>query len=265
MQNKDLNILFLGDIVGHPGRSAVKRFLELHRSEYDFVFANCENTTSGKGLNPMHMEELFSYNIDVLTSGNHIWYHKEIIPYLKEKPILRPINYPPGTPGEGYYLFAMHSGEKIAIINVMGRVFLNELDCPFRSMDAILLDIPKHVNIILVDFHAETTSEKEAMGYYLDGRVSAILGTHTHVQTNDYKILTGGTAYITDTGMCGTEDSVIGVEKELVLQKYLTSLPVYFKVAAKGPKRIDWVAVTLNRETGKASEIKAGHEFFNDI
>jgi metallophosphoesterase (TIGR00282 family) len=262
MQNNSLKILFLGDIVGSPGRLAVKAFLETHRKHYDFVFANCENATSGKGINPEHLNNLLSYGIDVLTSGNHIWYHKEIFPYLKEKPVIRPLNYPPGTPGEGYTIFQTHGGQKIAILNVMGRVMIAELDCPFRSMDAVLEEIPKDIKIILVDFHAETTSEKRAMGFYLDGRISAMVGTHTHVQTNDVKILSKGTGYITDAGMCGPEDSVIGVEKDLVIQKYLTCLPTFFKVAEKGSKRVDFVSFEIDIETGKASNAEAGCEFF---
>jgi metallophosphoesterase (TIGR00282 family) len=262
MPNNELKVLFLGDIVGSPGRLSVKAFLETHRKEYDFVFANCENATSGKGLNPEHLGNLLSYGIDVLTSGNHIWYHKEIFPYLKEKPVVRPLNYPPGTPGEGYTIFQTHSGSRIAILNVMGRVLITELDCPFRSIDAVLEELPKDVKIILVDFHAETTSEKRAMGFYLDGRVTAMVGTHTHVQTNDFKILPEGTAYITDAGMCGPEDSVIGVDKDLVIQKYLTCLPTFFKVAEKGPKRVDFVSLVIDIDSGKASQIKAGCEFF---
>jgi metallophosphoesterase (TIGR00282 family) len=262
MLNNELKVLFLGDIVGGPGRLSVKAFLEIHKKKYDFVFANCENATSGKGLNPTHLADLLSYGIDVLTSGNHIWYHKEILPYLKEKPVVRPLNYPPGTPGEGYTIFRTHNGLNIAVLNVMGRVFINELDCPFRGIDAVLEEISKDIKIILVDFHAETTSEKRAMGFYLDGRVSAMVGTHTHVQTNDFKILAGGLGYITDAGMCGTEDSVIGVETELVLQRYLTNMPTFFKVAEKGQKRVDWVSMTIDCSTGKTNQIQAGHEFF---
>lgn len=262
MLNNELTVLFLGDIVGSPGRLAVKAFLASHRKDYDFVFANCENATSGKGINPSHLVDLLSYGIDVLTSGNHIWYHKEVIPYLKEKPIIRPLNYPPGTPGEGYTIFQTHQGIRIAILNVMGRVLITELDCPFRSIDGVLEEIPEEVKIRLVDFHAETTSEKRAMGFYLDGRVSAMIGTHTHVQTNDYKVLPEGTGYITDAGMCGSEDSVIGVEKELVIQKYLTCMPTFFKVADKGPKRVDFVSLQINTTSGKATNISAGYEYF---
>lgn len=262
MPNNSLKVLFLGDIVGSPGRLSVKAFLAIHRNEYDFVFANCENATSGKGINPSHLVDLLSYGIDVLTSGNHIWYHKEIIPYLKEKPVVRPLNYPPGTPGEGYTIFQTQSGIRIAVLNVMGRVLITELDCPFRSIDNVLEEIPKGITIKLIDFHAETTSEKRAMGFYLDGRVSAMVGTHTHVQTNDFSILPEGTAYITDAGMCGTEDSVIGVEKELVIQKYLTCMPTFFKVAEKGTKRVDFVSLQIDTLSGKATNITAGHEFF---
>ncbi len=230
-----MRILFIGDIVGSPGRRAVEELVPrlVDRWLVDLVVANGENASGGIGITPLVAEELLNQGIDVLTSGNHIWKHKEIIPYLKETDrLLRPANYPPDTPGAGHTVVETAAGQPVAIINLEGRVFMNPLECPFRTADRILAALPPHVTTILVDLHAEATSEKLALGWYLDGRVSAVLGTHTHVQTADERLLPGGTGYITDVGMTGPVNSVIGMKKEIILERFLTQRPQPFKVAS---------------------------------
>jgi len=230
-----MNILFIGDIVGGPGRRAVEELLPRLVDRYliDLVVANGENAAGGIGITPAVADQLLGLGIDVLTSGNHIWKHKEILPYLDETDrLLRPANYPPPTPGRGHVVVETAAGEPVAIINLEGRVFMNALECPFRTADQILASLPPEVRTILVDMHAEATSEKQAMGWHLDGRVSAVVGTHTHVQTADDRLLPGGTGYISDAGMTGPLDSVIGMKKEIVLERFLSQRPQPFKVAA---------------------------------
>jgi metallophosphoesterase (TIGR00282 family) len=201
-----MKVLFIGDIVGKSGRTAVKAFLPkfIERYKIDFVLANGENAAGGFGITEKVAAEIFSLGVHILTSGNHIWDKKEAIPYLyKESRILRPINYPPGVPGYGSFIHTTQDGVKVAVLNVSGRVFMSNMDCPFRASEEEIKKIKELTNIIIVDFHAEATSEKMAYGYFLDGKVSAVIGTHTHVQTADEKILPGGTAYITDVGMTG--------------------------------------------------------------
>lgn len=229
-----MKILFIGDIVGAPGRRAIAGLLHkvVDRHQIDLVVANGENASGGLGITPEVAEQLLQGGIDVLTSGNHIWKHKEIIPYLETTDrLLRPANYPPGTPGHGLALVETASGEKAAILNLEGRVFMSPLPCPFRTADAELARLPAEVKIILVDFHAEATSEKLALGWYLDGRVSAVIGTHTHVQTADERILPGGAGYLTDVGMTGPLDGVIGMDRQVIIQRFLTQIPQKFKVA----------------------------------
>lgn len=231
-----MNVLFIGDVVGAPGRRAVAELLDRAVDRYfiDLVVANGENAAGGLGITPAVADELLNTEIDILTSGNHIWKHKEIIPYLEESDrLLRPANYPPKTPGRGYTLVKIASGEPAAILNLEGRVFMSPLECPFRTADQVLEALPKEVKIIIVDMHAEATSEKLAMGWYLAGRVSAVVGTHTHVQTADERILPGGTGYITDAGMTGPVDSVIGMKKEIILERFLSQRPQPFKVATQ--------------------------------
>jgi hypothetical protein len=231
-----VKILFIGDIVGAPGRRAVEEFLDrtVDRCAIDLVVANGENASGGIGITPQVAEQLFNLRIDVLTSGNHIWKHKEIIPYLDDTDrLLRPANYPPGTPGQGFTLVETAAGEPAAIVNLEGRVFMSALECPFRTADQVLGELPPEVKVILVDMHAEATSEKLALGWYLDGRVSAVVGTHTHVQTADERILPRGAGYITDAGMTGPVDSVIGMKKEVILERFLTMRPQSFKVASQ--------------------------------
>jgi metallophosphoesterase (TIGR00282 family) len=231
-----MNVLFLGDIVGSPGRRAVEELLYRLVDRYliDLVVGNAENASGGIGITPPVADQLLNMGIDLLTSGNHIWKHKDILPYLEDTDrLLRPANYPPDTPGRGYTVLETAIGEKAAVINLEGRVFMNPLECPFRTVDQVLSLVPPEVKVILVDMHAEATSEKLAMGWYLDGRVSAVVGTHTHVQTADERVLPQGTAYITDVGMTGPINSVIGMKTEVILERFLTQRPQSFKVASQ--------------------------------
>jgi metallophosphoesterase (TIGR00282 family) len=247
-------ILVIGDIVGRPGRQAVQEFLHGLRWQYrvDLVIANGENVAGGFGLTVKTTKELLRYGVDVLTSGNHIWAQKEIVSHLDDDgmPILRPLNYPPGVPGRGYLI----SG-KTMVVNLIGRTFMNNYDCPFRAMDKLLAEIEPKPPIIIVDFHAEATSEKIALGRYLDGRVSAVLGTHTHVGTIDTQILPGGTAYVTDIGMTGPTDSVIGDDAEAVIQRFLTMLPHHLSVG-KGKPVLNAVVIEVDEDSGKTISIE---------
>jgi len=248
-----LKILAIGDIIGKPGRNAVKKILPGLRSEYNIalVIGNGENAAGGLGLTPSTAQELFDSGIDVITTGNHIWAYKEIIPYMENEPaLLRPLNYPPTNPGRGYVL-----KKKVLIINLMGRVFMGHVDCPFRAMDQLLAEFEHESIPIIVDFHAEATSEKVAMGKYLDGRVSAVLGTHTHVGTIDAQILPKGTAYVTDIGMVGPIDSVIGDDPDSVITRFLTQMTSRLSVG-KGKVSFDAILVEVDKKTGKAVDIK---------
>jgi metallophosphoesterase (TIGR00282 family) len=248
-----LRILAIGDIIGKPGRKAVKEILPVLCDEHniDLVVGNGENAAGGLGLTPNTAEELFDSGIDVITTGNHIWAYNEIIPYLdSELAILRPLNYPPMNPGRGYLL-----KNNVLIINLVGRVFMSHVDCPFRAMDQLLAEFEHKSIPIIVDFHAEATSEKVAMGRYLDGRVSAVLGTHTHVGTADAHILSGGTAYVTDIGMVGPMDSVIGDDPDSVINRFLTQIPSRLSVG-KGKVSFDAILVEVDEKTGKAVDIK---------
>jgi len=244
-------ILAIGDLVGKPGRKAISQLLPGLRQQYglDLVIANAKNAAGGRGLTPDTAKELLDSGVDVLTSGNHIWAQKEIIPHLDgDMPILRPLNYPAGVPGKGYLVI-----KGVAVVNLMGRVFIGDFDCPFRAMDQLLAKLePK---IIIVDFHAEATSEKVAMGRYLDGRVSAVLGTHTHVGTIDTQLLPKGTAYVSDIGMSGPIDSVIGDDTEDVLQRFLTQMPHRLGVG-KGKVAFNAIMVGVDDKTGKATSIE---------
>jgi len=255
-----MRILFIGDIYGQPGRRIVKEALPALREEYapDLILANGENAAAGFGITPPLVEELLDLGIAVLTSGNHIWDKKEILPYLAEHAdgrLLRPANYPASTPGHGLYVGKTKAGIEYAVLNLQGRVFMPSIDCPFRTADALLERIPGNVKIRIVDMHAEATSEKLALGWYLEGRVTAVLGTHTHVPTADETILPGGTAYLTDVGMTGPYDSVIGVEKELVIQRFLNQLPARFEVA-KGDVRLCGVLIEADAQSGRALSIQ---------
>ena len=245
-------ILAVGDIIGQPGRQAINELLPGLRKQYglDLVIANGENVAGGLGLTPTTANDLLDAGVDVLTSGNHIWAQKEIIPYLDgELPILRPLNYPPGVPGRGY----MVKGQAL-VVNLIGRTFMGNFDCPFRAMDQLLAELGHKPPVIIVDFHAEATSEKMAMGRYLDGRVSAMLGTHTHVGTIDAQLLPQGTAYVTDIGMAGPINSVIGDTTETVLQRFLTAIPNPLSVG-KGKTMLNAILVRVDDESGKAINI----------
>jgi len=253
-----LNLLFVGDVVGRAGRQILAQRLPslVDRYMVDLVVANAENAAAGYGLTQPVMKELYEAGADVLTSGNHIWDKKEIIEVLKkDKRLLRPHNYPQGLAGQGYGLYETAGGIPVAVINLEGRVFMKNLDCPFLSADQILDKIRGQAKIILVDFHAEATSEKQALGYYLAGRVSAVVGTHTHVQTADEKILSGGTGYLTDVGMSGAQDAIIGNQKEAALQRFLTQLPVKLEVAKKDPL-LCAVLLTMDEESGRCTSIQ---------
>jgi metallophosphoesterase (TIGR00282 family) len=250
-KEKIVLILAIGDLVGRPGRKAISQFLPGLRQQYalDLVIANAENVAGGIGLTPDTAKELLKGGVDVLTSGNHIWAQKEIIPYLdSDMPILRPLNYPPGVPGKGYIVVG-----QVAVVNLMGRVFIGNFDCPFRAMDQLLASLEQ--KIIIVDFHAEATSEKVAMGRYLDGRVSAVLGTHTHVGTIDAQLLPQGTAYVSDIGMSGPADSVIGDDTDAVLQRFLTQIPHHLSVG-KGKTILNAILVGVDDNTGRATSIE---------
>ncbi len=248
-----MNILAIGDIIGKPGRNAVKEILPGLVDEYsiDLVVGNGENAAGGLGLTPSTAEDLFDSGIDVITSGNHIWAHNDIIPCLdSELAILRPLNYPPINPGRGYL-----KKSNVLIVNLVGRVFMGHVDCPFRAMDKLLTDSGHKSIPVIVDFHAEATSEKVAMGRYLDGRVSAVLGTHTHVGTADARILPGGTAYVTDIGMVGPMESVIGDDSDAVIKRFLTQIPGRLSVG-KGEVSFDAILVEVDEKTGKATDVQ---------
>lgn len=253
-----MNILFFGDIMGKPGRQALKRMLPSLRQRYsaEFIIANGENASGGVGLTPDEFAEIMRMGVDAVTTGNHIWKHKAVYPVLdRESTIVRPANYPEGTPGRGLTVLEAANGVKIALMNLQGRTYLEDIDCPFRTADALIKEIPDDVRIRLIDFHAETTSEKKALGFHLDGRISGLFGTHTHVQTADAMILPKGTGYITDAGMCGVELSCLGMDPEIIVGRFLTRLPQRFKLA-KGKASINGVCLTVDPDTGKAMDIK---------
>jgi metallophosphoesterase (TIGR00282 family) len=251
MQN-EIRVLFLGDVVGKPGRKAVERFIKTVNA--DFKIINGENLAGGIGITPSVAVEMLSCGIDIITTGNHIWKKKEIVPFLmEEQRVLRPLNYPEGTPGFGYRV--MHkNGKTLCVANIEGRIFMNPLLCPFRAMEELLGQIESRIPII-VDFHAEATSEKVAMGWFLDGKVAAVLGTHTHIQTADEKILPNGTGYITDAGMVGPADSVIGMDKMAVLERFITQMPQKFEVG-KNDIEIQGVIVTIDSDSKKCVKIE---------
>jgi 2',3'-cyclic-nucleotide 2'-phosphodiesterase len=253
-----MHILFIGDIFASPGRHIVADHLQdiKETNHIDLAIANAENAAGGFGITPSIAEELFAMGLDVLTSGNHIWDKKEIFDYLPRQPkLLRPANYPGESPGQGILVARSRQDIPCAVINLQGRTYMPDTDCPFRKVDQILRDLDPSVKVRFVDFHAEVTSEKMAMGWYLDGRVSAMVGTHTHLPTADTRILPGGTAYQTDVGMTGPYDSVIGVKKELILQRFLTALPVRME-AAKGSPELHSVIVEVDETTGRAVAIR---------
>lgn len=253
-----MRVLLIGDITGSPGRNFIKERLKgLHKEErIDFTIANAENAAGGSGVTPEIAEELFSYGIDLLTSGDHIWKRREIIEFIsRDSRILRPANYPDNTPGFGWGVYKTKSGLEIGVINLIGRVFMQAVDCPFRRVTDCIKKIEESTKIIFVDIHAEATSEKVALGWYLDGLVSCVFGTHTHVQTADEKLLPKGTAYITDIGMTGPFDSVIGRKKEQILERFLTQMPVRFQMAEEDVQ-LHGAVVEVDQKTARPLSIK---------
>jgi metallophosphoesterase (TIGR00282 family) len=247
-------VLMVGDIVGKLGRRAVASELpELRKTHgVDLVVANGENTAGGRGLTPDTAEELYESGVDVITSGNHIWENRDVYPLLEgEQPVIRPLNYPAGTPGRGVF-----RRDGVAVVNAMGRAFMGvQMDCPFRAMDAALTTL-QDCTVILVDFHAEATSEKVGMGHYLDGRVSCVAGTHTHIPTSDARVLPKGTAYVSDLGMCGALDSVLGMQIEPVIERFLTQRPNRWNPVDKGPAVFNSVLIEIDNANGKAITIE---------
>jgi metallophosphoesterase (TIGR00282 family) len=252
-----MKVLMVGDIYGEPGRQALQRLLPRIRQEHaiDLAVVNVENAAGGFGVTGAMAKAFLEQGADVLTSGNHIWDKKEIVEYItRENLLLRPANFPEGTPGVGY-VTVKAGPHRVGVINLMGRIFMSPIDCPFRKADEIIPVLRRETPIILVDMHAEATSESVAMGWYLAGRVSAVVGTHRHVQTADERILPGGTAYITDLGLTGPTDGVIGVDRDLIIQRFMTQMPIRFETA-KGPAALHGVVITLDPETGRASGIE---------
>lgn len=247
-----MKILVVGDIVGKPGREATEQLVPRLRKRYaiDMVIANCENAAGGVGITQSTAESILESEVDVLTTGNHVWRRKEVLPYLdSDAPIIRPLNYPPNVPGRGHITIG-----GVMVANLVGRTFMKSYDCPFRAMDELLAAVDKTPKIIIVDMHAEATSEKVAMGWYLDGRVTAVIGTHTHVGTVDTRVLPQGTAYVTDIGMVGPIESVIGADKEVILSSFLTQMP-FNQSVGKGDTVFNSVLIDVDESTGRAISI----------
>lgn len=253
-----IRLLFVGDVSGQPGRRAIGRLLRALRSslDIDFIVVNGENAAGGLGVTRPTAIELLNAGADAITLGNHTFSKQDVQIYLEEEPrIIRPANYPPGVPGRGWEIFQTKTGDNIAVINLLGRTFMAPMDCPFRTADEVLDEIGRSTKIILVDFHAEATSEKKALGWYLNGRVSAVLGTHTHVQTSDERVLSQGTAYITDAGMTGVHDSVLGLDTDAVIERFKTMVPGKF-VLASGMATLQGVMIDIDADSGKATAIQ---------
>jgi metallophosphoesterase (TIGR00282 family) len=253
-----MRILFIGDIFGRPGREIARLAIPVlvERESLDFVIANVENSAAGFGVTGDIADTILSYGVDAMTTGNHVWDKKEVFDYVPGQPkLLRPANFPAAVPGRGSYLGRTRTGEPIGVVNIMGRIFMQPLDDPFAVVVKEIEALRAKARVVIVDFHAEATSEKLAMGWYLDGRVTAVFGTHTHVQTADERILPKGTAYLTDAGMTGPHDSIIGVTTEVALSRFLTGLPAKFE-SASGPGRLNAVIVTADQATGRATAIE---------
>ncbi|MBC8016406.1 MAG: TIGR00282 family metallophosphoesterase [Sporomusaceae bacterium] len=252
-----MNIMMIGDICGRPGRRAAAHYIPLLKEEYnlDLIIANGENSAGGVGITAKVLDELLEMKIDVITTGNHVWDKKEIFDFIDhEERLIRPANYPPGTPGKGYHIMSVKN-RQVGIINLAGRTFMPPIDCPFRAVDQIISEIRDLCKIIIIDFHAEATSEKLALGWYLDGKVSCVAGTHTHIQTADERILPLGTGFISDLGMVGPWNSILGVEKEPVIQKFLTGLPVKFNVAADDDTIFCAIIIQIEPHSSKVNHI----------
>lgn len=253
-----MKILFIGDIIGKPGRRAVKELLPslISSREIDLVIANCENAAAGFGITRDIIEELYAAHIDILTSGNHVWDKKEALEFISDyETLLRPANYPAAVPGHGSVVYPTPAGDYVGVLNLAGRIFMHPIDCPFARAKEELTWLKTKTNVIIVDIHAEATSEKKALGWYLDGEASAVLGTHTHVQTADDEILPHGTAYLSDVGMTGPFDSVIGIRKETIIERFLTQIPNRFDVA-KNDVRLQGALLDIDAQSGKAAAIE---------
>ncbi|OVE79930.1 metallophosphoesterase [bacterium I07] len=254
-----MNIMFIADIVGEQGIDVCFAHIQEVKAQFDVhvVIANGENSAGGKGLTPQLTFRLFDMGIDVITSGNHIWNKSKILNLLNEQPnLLRPANYPPGTPGHGSVKLQVNDRETLGVLNLQGRSFMYPIDCPFRTADAEIQNLKSQgISLIFVDIHAEATAEKMALAWHLDGKVSAVIGSHTHVQTADERILTKGTAYITDAGMSGSFHSVIGMDKDVAIKRFMTQMPVYYKLGTGDP-RFCGVIVGIDRDSGKAVNIQ---------
>ncbi len=265
-----MKILFIGDVVGSPGRNQLQHYLPKLKQKYQpqLTIVNGENAAAGKGITEKIYKQFLEWGAQIITMGNHTWNKKEIFEFIDSaKYMIRPANFPEGTPGQGMQ-YINWNGIKIAVINLQGRTFLDPIDDPFRKADELVDEARKHTNIIFVDFHAEATSEKQAMAWYLDGRVSAVVGTHTHTQTADERILDSGTAYITDVGMTGPYNGILGTDREAVMKRFLTSLPVRFEVTDEGKDQLNGVIIDIDDKTGKAKNIKRilindDHPFFS--
>jgi len=264
-----MKILFIGDIVGSPGREMVQEYLPKLKDKYhpNLTIINGENAAAGKGINEKIYKQFLQWGAQVVTMGNHTWAKKEIFEFIDDaKYMIRPANFPENNPGKGI-VFININGVEAAVINLQGTTFLSAIDNPFHKADELINEAKKRTNIIFVDFHGEATSEKQAMGWYTDGRVSAVVGTHTHTQTADERILPGGTAYISDVGMTGPYDGILGVDRDLVLKRFLTSLPVRFEITKNGRNQLNGVVVTVDDHTGKATDVERilindDHPFF---
>ncbi|WP_186577400.1 TIGR00282 family metallophosphoesterase [Aquibacillus kalidii] len=264
-----MKILFIGDVVGSPGRDMVQNYLSKLKQKYQphITIINGENAAAGKGITEKIYKQLLEWGAQVITMGNHTWDKKEIFEFIDDaKNMIRPANFPEGTPGKGL-TFVKSNGVEIAVINLQGRTFMPPSDDPFRKADELIEEAKKRTNIIFVDFHAEATSEKQALGWYLDGRVSAVVGTHTHTQTADERILPKGSAYITEVGMTGPYDGILGTDREAVIKKFLTNLPVRFEVAKEGRTQLNGFLVDINKDTGVAKSVERimindDHPFF---
>ena len=253
-----MKILFIGDIIGKPGRRAIKELLPslVASRSIDLVIANCENTAAGFGITRDIVEELYESQIDILTSGNHVWDKREAQEFISDyETLLRPANYPSAVPGRGSVVYPTPAGHYVGVLNLSGRIFMQPIDCPFRRSQEEIARLRTKTSVIVVDIHAEATSEKRALGWYLDGQVSAVLGTHTHVQTADEEILPGGTAYLSDVGMTGPFDSVIGIRKEAIIERFLTQLPNKFDVA-KHDVRLQGALLDIDQDSGRACAIE---------
>jgi metallophosphoesterase (TIGR00282 family) len=253
-----MNLLFIGDIVGRPGRAALKHALPAlaERWHAGIVVANGENAAAGFGITPSVAQEIFAAGVDVITTGNHVWNKKEAEQLVaQDARVLRPANYPPTAPGRGVGVFHSREGTAVAIVNLCGRVFMDCIDCPFREAERQVEQLQSQARVIVVDMHAEATSEKVAMGSMLDGQVSAVIGTHTHVQTSDAQVMAGGTAYITDIGMVGPRDSVLGIEAQVIIKRFLNRMPAKFELA-RGPVVIGAAVVDIDEDSGRARSIR---------